>query len=87
MNREPPVSRETSIATRAGPLSMTRIRAGPETNALGAACSCAQSMFQAGHCAGLSYEMAKRAGAESSSLPIALSKMLATSPSWFSRTR
>src|ERR1035437_8909827 len=33
--------------TRAGPSSAIRICAGPETNALGAACSCSQSMFQA----------------------------------------
>ena len=37
-------------------------------------------MFQAGHCRGLSVEIAKRIGPESSSLFSLLSKMLETSP-------
>ncbi len=51
---EPAVSREISIATRTGPLSTTLILAGPLTWPFGAACSWSQSMFQAGHCLGLS---------------------------------
>src|SRR5258707_8990230 len=63
INLEPAVSRETSRATRAGPFSTTRVFVRPLTYALGAACSWSQSMFHAGHCWGLSEEIASRAGA------------------------
>ena len=66
--------------TRAGPFSTTRILAGPLTNARGGRCSSSKSMFQAGHCRGLSVDIARRIGADKSSRLICLSKMLDTSP-------
>src|SRR5215470_3332947 len=82
-NFEPSASRLTSTATRTGPLSVMRTCAGPETYVRGGFCCSDQSMFQAGHCFGVSDLIARRIGVCSSSLFNFLSKIDATSPSLF----
>src|ERR1041385_3576486 len=66
-NFEPSVSRSMRTATRAGPFSTTSTFGEPLTKLRGGRCSSSKSMFHAGQCSGLSVEMARRIGADSSS--------------------